>query len=137
MATTQPARVPAEEAATHLRQMRGALRRLVGAARVGDPVDESTHLGHAVELHAGEIARSADQLLRLRSGARVCVRSLDCQFTQGFKQMHGSHEVCLPSHHRIIVRKFYNAIFVIPQVMYGFIMKSKSIDVNKYLQKVQ
>ena len=43
MATTQPARVPAEEAATHLRQMRGALRRLVGAARVGDPVDESTH----------------------------------------------------------------------------------------------
>ena len=35
MATTQPARVPAEEAATHLRQMRGALRRLVGAARVG------------------------------------------------------------------------------------------------------
>ena len=35
------------------------------AARVGDPVDESTHLGHAVELHAGEIARAADQLLRL------------------------------------------------------------------------
>ena len=77
MATTQPTRVPAEEAATHLRQMRGALRRLVGAARVGDPVDESTHLGHAVVLHAGEIARAADQLLRLLGELREAASGAD------------------------------------------------------------
>ena len=86
MASTQPTRVPAEEAATHLRQMRGALRRLVGAARIGEPVDEATHLEHAVELHAGEIARSADRLLRLlgelrEAAARADVRRSDADVT--------------------------------------------------------
>ena len=97
MATTQPARVPAEEAATHLRQMRGALRRLVGAARVGDPVDESTHLGHAVELHAGEIARSADQLLRLlgelrEAAARADVRRSDAEVTDEVRRFEAARE---------------------------------------------
>ena len=63
-----------------------AARHHQGAARVGDPVDESTHLGHAVELHAGEIARAADQLLRLlgelrEAAARADVRRSDAEVT--------------------------------------------------------
>jgi hypothetical protein len=97
MASTQPTRVPAEEAATHLRQMRGALRRLVGAARVGDPVDEATHLEHAVELHAGEIARSADQLLRLlgelrEAAARADVRRSDAEVTDEVRRFEAARE---------------------------------------------
>ena len=46
MATTQPTRVPAEEAATHLRQMRGALRMCIYRA------------GHAPEQAAARSPRA-------------------------------------------------------------------------------
>lgn len=74
-----PARNPRAECDTHLRQMRAALRRLVAAARVGGPADEATHLGHALPLHAGELARASDRLLRLLGDLRAAAARADME----------------------------------------------------------
>ena len=82
MATTQPARVPAEEAATHLRQMpapsaarrRGPRRR---PRRRGDP---SRTRGRAARRRD---ARSADQLLRLLGELREAAARADAAERRG------------------------------------------------------